>query len=147
MSAMVCRTRNQASPYAGFRELEERLNSIFNGVAETPAGTWRPAVDLREEQDHYLVEADLPGLKREDIDISIVGDVLTIKGQRNGEAVKQGEGYRSIERSYGTYQRSFRIPGGVDSNKVEASYEAGVLKVSLPKPETSKPRQIEVKVN
>ena len=75
------------------------------------------------------------------------GDVLTIKGQRNGEAVKQGEGYRSIERSYGAYQRSFRIPGGVDSTKVEATYEAGVLKVSLPKPETSKPRQIEVKVN
>jgi HSP20 family protein len=149
MSALVPKSRGALSPFAGFRELEERLNKIFGEypVTEVGGGAWTPAVDLREEKDHYVLEADLPGVKREDIDLSIVDDVLTVKGERNGEEWKQSEGYRSVERNYGSYQRSFRIPGGIDASKVQATYEAGVLRVTLPKPENAKPKQIEVKVN
>lgn len=149
MSALVPNMRGALSPFAGFRELEERLNKVFGGypMTEVGGGAWTPAVDLREEKDHYVLEADLPGVKREDIDLSIVDDVLTVKGERNGEEWKQGEGFRSIERSYGSYQRSFRIPSGIDASKVQASYDAGVLRVTLPKPESAKPKQIAVKVN
>ncbi|MFM1919726.1 MAG: hypothetical protein RLZZ303_1360 [Candidatus Hydrogenedentota bacterium] len=146
MSALIT-TRNAISPFLGFRDLEERINQMMGNTAECAVGAWTPAVDLREDKEHYILEADLPGVKREDIDVSVTGNVITIKGKRDGEDWKQGDGFRSIERSYGSYQRSFRIPGGVDASKVEASYENGVLRVSLPKPENAKPRQIQVQVN
>lgn len=146
MSALIT-TRNAVSPFIGFRDLEERINHLLGGNTECVQGAWAPAVDLREDKDHYILEADLPGVKREDIDVSVTGNVITLKGKRDGEDWKQGDGYRSIERSYGSYQRSFRIPGGVDASKVQAAYENGVLRVTLPKPENAKPRQISVEIN
>jgi len=133
-----------------FRELEDRMNRLFGAVAADPewnVGAWSPAVDIREDAEKYVVSADLPGLKKEDISISVMDDVLTLKGERKHEAENKGEGFHRIERAYGTFQRNFRIPGGVDANRVEASFEQGVLTISLPKPETAKPKTIEVKVN
>jgi HSP20 family protein len=147
MTTMIPVTRGGLSPFTGLREFESRMNQLLSGFADVPAGTWAPAVDLREEKDHFVLEADLPGLKREDIDVSVVGEIVTLKGKRSGEEWKQGDGFRSIERSYGEYQRAFRIRGGVDAAKVEATYDNGVLRVILPKPEHTQPRQIEVKVS
>ncbi len=135
--------------WPAIRELEARLNRMFNGWPFEPeqAGvTWTPAVDLHETEDAYTLEADLPGLTRDDIQISITEDVVTLRGTRNQRSEENKEGFHRVERVYGTFQRSFRIPGGIDAGKVEAIFDSGVLKVTLPKPEERRPRQIEVKV-
>lgn len=134
---------------SAFRDLEGRINRMFNTMNLEPeqAGVaWTPPVDLHEAEDAYRLEVDLPGLTKDDIQLSITDDVVTLKGSRKQETEKRAEGYHRIERMYGSFQRSFRIPGGIDATKVEASFENGVLQVTLPKPEERKPRQIEVKV-
>ncbi|MBI2433092.1 MAG: Hsp20/alpha crystallin family protein [Candidatus Hydrogenedentes bacterium] len=135
--------------WPSFRELENRLNRMFGSWPWEPeqAGVaWSPAVDLHESDDAYTLEADLPGLTKNDIHLSIADDVVTLKGERSQKSEKKAEGYHRVERIYGSFQRSFRIPGGIDASKVEANFEHGVLKVTLPKPEERKPRQIDVKV-
>lgn len=150
MSYLISSNRNNVSPFAGFREIEDRLNRVFGGAPTAACPTvdrWSPSVDLHESDEAYTIEADLPGLKKEDISLTVEEELVTIKGTRNQSTEHKEEGYRRIERSYGTFQRAFRIPGGVDNSKVEANYEHGVLKVTLPKPEQTKPKQIDVKVN
>jgi len=145
MSALITRGRSAIDPTLNFREFEAGLSRLFEGFpAEITGKVFSPAVDLREEADRYVLEADLPGLKKEEIHLSVENNVLTIKGTRSGEDWKQSGGFRSVERSYGTFQRSFRIPGNVDQAKTEASYTDGVLRVTLPKAESAKPRQIAV---
>lgn len=149
MSTLIPIYRNSLAPWPAFRELEDRLARIFSGMpldAEVAGGTWAPAVDLRETNDAYIIEADLPGMNKEDISLSVVEGVVTLKGKRETSKETKDEGCHRIERSYGEFQRSFRFPGGVDASKVEATYENGVLKVTLPKPEQARPRQIDVKV-
>jgi len=148
MTYLVPRSHISLSPWSGFRDLEDRLSKIFEGLPmeDIGEGNWAPAVDLHETEDAYLLEVDLPGMKKEDIDLSITDDVVTLKGNRQREEWKQDQNTRRVERSFGTFQRSFRIPGGVDGAKVEAHFEQGVLKVKLPKPEATRPRQIEVQV-
>lgn len=148
MNNITCNKENVLSPWTGFRDLENQLERIFHG-AETPsgAGAWMPPVDIRETNDAYVLEADLPGLKKEDIEVQIVEDRITLKGERKREMESEDKGYRRYERAEGKFERSFRIRGGVDASKVEAKFEHGVLTVTLPKPEESKPRQIEVKIN
>lgn len=147
MSMLIPTTR---SDWPSLRELEGRMNRIFAGFPLEPeqAGVaWTPAVDLHETDDAYTLEVDLPGMKKEDIELSITDDVVTLKGSRKQETEKKTDRYHRVERSYGSFQRSFRIPGGIDSGKVEACFDQGVLKITLPKPEERKPKQIEVKVN
>lgn len=142
--------RNTMSPWNSFRDLEHRLNHIFNGTPvdpETDAASYVPAVDLHESDEAYTLVADLPGMKKENIDVRVHDDVVTIKGERKHEDWSQDKGWRRIERSYGAFQRSFRLPDGIDAGNVDAKFEHGVLSVTLPKPEQAKPRQIEVKVN
>ena len=133
-----------------FREFEDRLGRVFAGMPADPEwnlGTWAPAIDIHEDENQYTLKADLPGIKKEDLSLTVVDNVVTIKGERKQETEKKEKGYHRIERAYGSFQRAFQIPGGVDASKVEASFENGVLTVALPKPEATKPRQIEVKVN
>lgn len=143
-------TRRDVAAWPGFGELENRLQHIFNNWPLDTEGAngseWVPAVDLAEEEDKYILTADLPGLTKEDINLSITDDVITLKGNRKTESEEKKKGYHRIERSYGSFQRVFRIPGGVDSGKVEASFKNGVLNVALPKPEESRPRQIDVNI-
>jgi len=149
MSLLVPTKRNPVFPWAGFGELEQHLERLFNASAtsETSAtALWMPPVDIHESDDAYTLVADLPGLKREGITVSIVQDRVTIKGSRKREATHEEKGYRRFERAEGDFERSFRINGGVNAEKVEAAFENGVLTVKLPKPEASLPRQIEVKI-
>lgn len=134
-------------PWSGFRALEKELDRIFGGEHPISSGTWAPAVDFHESKDAYVIEADLPGLKREDIEVTVVNDVVTLKGERKSESEQKEGGYHCVERRYGRFERSFRLPSGVDTTKVTAHFEQGVLKVTLPKPETAKPKQIEVQMN
>jgi HSP20 family protein len=105
---------------------------------------WAPAIEVFEKEDKFVVKAELPGMKEEDIDISVVGDTLTIKGERKAESEVKEEDYYCCERSYGAFSHSIAVPSDVDAKKIEASYEDGVLEVSLPKAPEVKPKKIAV---
>ena len=149
MSNIACnKTNGISTPWAGFRDLEQQLERVFNGAAVPgKTGPWTPAVDIYETDDAYILQADLPGLNKDDIDLHILNEQVTLRGARNRAEQKDGKGYWRFERPEGKFERSFRVRGGVDADKVEARFENGVLTVSLPKPEAAKPRQIEVKIN
>lgn len=126
-----------------FGELPNRSWASDEGLT---AGLWAPPVDVYETTDGIVLEADLPGMKEKDVDISVEGNTLTIKGERTKEnEIEEKNSYR-IERSYGTFTRSFSLPPTVDPNRIEATFSDGVLRVTLAKREESKPRQIKVKI-
>lgn len=110
-------------------------------------GLARPAVDYSEDDKAYRITAELPGMSEKDIDVSLSGDTLTIKGEKRSEKEEKAKNYYLSERSYGSFQRSFTLPDGVDRDKIEASFATGVLTLTLPKtPETVKQqKKIEVK--
>ncbi len=104
-----------------------------------------PAFDVSETDDHIIVKADLPGVEPKDLEISIVGSVLTVRGEKKQEKEEKGESFHRIERSYGSFSRSISLPGDVDPDTVDAVYKDGVLKLTIPKTERSKRKKIEVK--
>jgi HSP20 family protein len=106
---------------------------------------WTPTVEMYEKGDKFVVKADLPGMKKEELDISVVGDTLTIKGERKAESEVKNEDYYRCELCYGKFSRSIALPGAVDAEKIEAKYENGVLEITLPKVEEAKPKKIEIK--
>ena len=113
--------------------------------AGLPEGAWGPVVDVIEDDDNVVIRANLPGMEKDDIDLSVVGDTLTLKGEKKQESeVKEGNYYR-IERSYGLFQREIPLPSAVDADKVEASYKDGVLEVKLPRKEGAKAKKISIK--
>ena len=108
--------------------------------------TFTPALDVEEKDGTYLVKADLPGLKKDDIHIELRNGTLTMRGERRDEhEVKEGR-YRRVERTYGSFERSFRVPEGVTEKDIHAKYTDGVLELSIPAPKTPEPKAIEVKV-
>lgn len=130
---------------ATFRNFEDTFNRFFN---ESPAARpWTPAVDIVENENELVLTADVPGVALENIDINIEDGALTVSGERKFENEKTDGGYHRIERSYGSFKRVFTLPESVDTEKVTAGHENGVLKVVLPKKETAKPRSIKVNVN
>ena len=108
-------------------------------------GTFSPAVDLHETEEAYIVEADMPGLSKDDIEIEIAENVITVKGERKDESDKEEKNYHRLERSYGGFKRSFLIPGGFEHDAVDADFKDGVLHVTLPKPKENQPKRIQVK--
>jgi HSP20 family protein len=108
-------------------------------------GAWIPAMDIRESKDAYTVTAELPGLTKKDVEITAEDNVLTISGERQLEAEGENENYHRIERSYGSFKRSFTLPIQVIQDKVDARYQNGILTISLPKAEEAKQRKIEIK--
>lgn len=130
-----------------FRRLDRLLKDFWGTHPEVMSEVeWRPAMDLEETDDDYIVQVELPGLKKEDIEISVSEDHLTIKGERKREKEEKGKRYHRIERWYGKFERTVRFPTKVDPNKAKAEYKAGVLRVTLPKLERAKPHRIEIKV-
>lgn len=105
---------------------------------------WMPAIDVFEKDDKFVVKAELPGMKKEDIDVSVVGDMLNIKGEKKTETELKEENYYRSERSYGSFFRSIPLPSTVDADKIEANYEDGVLEVTLPKVAKVKPKKVKV---
>jgi HSP20 family protein len=128
-------------------EMDRLFDRSFGPAFRTPGffSRWAPALDIYQDKDQFTVVAELPGLKKEDIELSLQDGVLTISGERKQEK-KGEEGYRN-ERFFGRFQRSVTLPATVDSNKVKATYQDGILKVVLPKAEEAKPKQIEVSVS
>jgi HSP20 family protein len=151
----IIRYRNQGrsdltQAFDRFAALRNEMDRLFDGsfgpVFRAPGSfsRWAPALDLYQDKDQFTVVAELPGLKKEDIELSLHDGVLTISGERKQEK-KTEEGYRN-ERFFGRFQRSVTLPASVDGDKVKATYQDGVLKVVLPKAEEAKPKQIEVSV-
>ncbi len=124
----------------------ERLNRMFASFFDVqPGRSWMPAVDIFETDDHHVVlKAELPEMKREDIDITFENQVLTIRGERKFDESVRRDRYQRFERAYGTFSRSFTIPSTIDAARISASYKDGVLTVRLPHREEPKPKQIEV---
>ncbi len=142
-------------PWQPFRELEEMARSFENIVGRPSlSATWRrlptverewtPALEVFEKEDKFVVKVELPGMKEADIDVSVKDDALTIKGERKSESEVNEEDYYCCERSYGSFFRSIALSSTVDAKKIEASYENGVLEVSLPKAAEVKPKKIAV---
>jgi len=138
-------------PFHEMEDLERHLEDLF-GRPFLPAWQpfplekrgWAPSIDVFEKEDKYVVKAELPGIKEGDVDISVVGDALTIKGERKVETEVKEEDYHCCERSYGSFFRSIALPSNVNVDKIEASYDDGVLEVSLPKAAEVKPKKIAV---
>lgn len=138
------------TPFEHLTHLREEMQRLFespwSGLARG-FNEWAPAVDIYEDKDNVVVKAELPGMKKEDIEVSLHAGTLTVSGERKFERKKdESETYRS-ERFHGRFQRSVLLPSQVQADKVNASYRDGILTVTLPKSEESKPKQIAVKLN
>ena len=129
------------------QDLRGGLHRVFE-PSERSDGTrlWAPAVDVAESEHEIVLYAELPGMSREEIDIQLSGDMLTLRGERKIAAATQGEHYHRIERQYGPWRRAFQIEVPIDQTQVSATYESGILTVRLPKREEIKPRQIPIEV-
>ena len=143
----------KVDPFREFASMQDRMNRLFGNVYlrdEDTAfrGTWVPAVDIFETDSHDLVvRAELPGMSRDDIEVSVENSTLILKGDKKFDPEVKEEHYRRIERTYGSFQRSFTLPNTVDTSKVSADYRHGVLTVRLPFREEAKPRTIAVDVS
>jgi HSP20 family protein len=140
---------------AELNTIQSEVNRLFNSLFDTPTRSfgaettrrWVPAMDVVESDDHYVLHADLPGLAEQDISIELESGVLRISGERKDERTEENRrGYRRIERSYGSFSRSLKLPDGVDGDAVQASFSNGVLEVKIPKPAQHKPRKVTIAV-
>ena len=139
-------------PFGEPRSIRREMDRLWNRVfGETPlarifAEAWSPRVDLTETKDSFIVKAELPGLEAKDVNVSISGNVLTIKGEKKKEEEEKDEHHHYVERYYGSFQRSFQLPANVMNDKIEANFNKGVLKLTLPKTDEAKKKEIEIKV-
>lgn len=144
-----------------FRELDAlsaRVNRLFSQpfgrwpfegdvVGDAVGAAWTPAIDVQETDDEFLVKADLPDVKKEDVKVDIAEGMLNVCGERHQEKEEKGKRFHRIEREYGKFERHLSVPTGVDTHKVAAEFKDGVLKVHLPKSPNAKPKSIDVKVS
>lgn len=132
-------------------EMNRMFDRFFGGwdLSEygSATGAWMPPIDLSETADKIIIKAEIPGIDPKEIDISIQGDTLTIKGEKKEEKEEKGKNYYRMERRYGSFSRSIDLPASVDTNKVSAEYKNGILEINLQKKEEVKPTQITVKVS
>jgi HSP20 family protein len=130
-------------------EMNRLFDDFFGGTparTEWAEGVWSPTIDVSETKDKVMVEADLPGLKKEDVKISVQDDSLIIKGEKRQEKEEKEADYHRVERSYGSFFRSIPLPTPVKKEKVKANYKDGVLKITMPKSEEVKPKEIPISI-
>jgi len=130
------------SPWRELEEILERMPMRWRG--ERMETVMMPAVDMMEKDDKYIVRAELPGMSKDDLEVSFTGNNLVIKGERKAEREVREEDYYLSERSYGTFHRVITMPSPVDTGKVDAKYENGVLEISVPKAEKEKAQKIQI---
>lgn len=147
-------TLTRWDPFKEMEDMQSRMAKLFgltparpgNGQELMTVSEWSPSVDIIEDEKEWLVKADLPEVKKEDVKVTVENGVLTITGERKFEKEEKDKKYHRIERSYGNFLRSFALPEGADGGKVAADFKDGVLKVHLPKSEKAKTKAVEVKV-
>lgn len=139
-------------PFRELKSLQDEMNRLFmtsvpRGFSEEEmaSGGWAPSVDIYESETEIVLEAELPGMARDEFEVSIENNVITLKGERKFERKDDGDNYHRVERAYGAFTRSFSLPRSVVANETTADFKNGVLRVSLPKKEEAKARKIEVK--
>jgi HSP20 family protein len=138
-------------PFREFTTLQDRMNRLFQdsfGDREEALTTtaFAPPVDVYEDEHNVTLKIEVPGIEEKDIDVRIENNVLTVHGERKFEKEEKEENYRRVERQYGSFARSFTVPNTVDTEKVQANYDKGVLKIALAKKAEAKPKQIKVNV-
>ena len=140
-------------PFREVGTLQDRMNRMFDEVwgrghreDESVTGNWMPSVDVKETKDALQLIAELAGIDPKDVEVTVEGGVLTLKGSRNFEKAVEGETYHRVERAYGTFERSFTLPTNVDPDRIQAIYKHGVLHLSLPKREEARPKSIAIKI-
>lgn len=150
---------NTLTHWNPFREMQDLQNRVLHALQSKAAAAgngpqesitvaeWAPAVDITEDSAEYLIKAELPEVKREDVKVTVENGMLTLSGERRLEKEESGRKYHRVERAYGSFLRSFHLPENTDPAKVGAEFKDGVLLVHLPKQEEAKPRQIEVKID
>lgn len=158
----MAKTGTQIAPTRGFRglganpfrelfDLQRGINQLFDARMDVPREdvalkAWTPAVDIYEDENAFLIKLELPEVTREDVKVSLNENTLSISGERRVENEQKRENYHRVERSYGQFYRSFTLPPNVNADAINAQFKDGVLRLTLPKREEAKPKQIEVKV-
>jgi HSP20 family protein len=145
--------RREVSPFREMERLHGQMDQLFRklmgesgfGMELTEEG-WGPSVNISENKDNIIVKAELPGMETKDVNVSLSGDLLTIKGEKKQEEEEEKENFYCKERYHGSFQRSFRIPSTIKADQIAAKFDKGVLKITLPKAEEAKKKEIEVKV-
>jgi len=142
------------NPNADLFRLQRSMNRVFDGFFGDrdydDGGTqcdWMPAVDISESENEILIKADVPGMSKDDIKVIVHDNTLTLKGERRSETKEEKTNYYRVERTCGSFYRSFSLPSMVNSGKIKANYVNGVLEISLPKVEEAKPKEIAINVN
>jgi HSP20 family protein len=140
-------------PFRDMVSIQDEMNKLFDDFFGRPLvrtewteGVWTPSVDVSEDKDNVVIKAEMPGMKKEDVKISVQDNVLTLKGEKEQEKEEKEKNYHRIERSYGSFCRSFQLPTAVKTDKIKASYKDGVLNISLPKTEEVKPKEIPISI-
>jgi HSP20 family protein len=144
-------TLTQFQPFRGVTTLQYQINRLFNETFDRSSNeanltAWAPAVDIYETEHSLVVKADLPDIKPEELDIRVENNILTIRGERKFEKKVNEDNYLRVERSYGSFSRSFSLANTVNTEAIQADYKNGVLTLSIPKREEAKPKQIKVRV-
>src|SRR5438067_266545 len=145
------RTLARWEPFRGATSLQDHVNRLFNDdfvfrLEESSLSAWAPAVDIYETEHELVVKADLPEVDPKDLDIRVENNILTIRGERKFEKKVNEENYLRVERSYGSFARSFSLANTVNPDAIKADFQNGVLTLSIPKREEAKPKQIKVNV-
>src|ERR1700732_2291363 len=142
-------TLNRFEPFRGIATLQDQINRLFNdGIERTGEDssltTWTPAVDIYETEHELVVKADLPQVDPKDLDIRVENNILTLRGERKFESKVSEDKYLRVERTYGSFSRSFALANTVNTEAIKAEYQNGVLTLTVPKREEAKPKQIKV---
>jgi HSP20 family protein len=142
-------------PFRDLVTMQDRLNRVFEDAFRGPArgaeedwlgGSWAPAVDIYEHDGNLVLKAELPGIDPKDVDVRVENNVLTLRGERKFDEEVKRESCHRVERAYGTFGRSFTLPNVVDTQNIKAEFKDGVLRVTMPKREEAKPKQIQVQI-
>jgi HSP20 family protein len=139
-------------PFSGLSSFRKEMDDLWSRfIGDLPTvrrfeGEWAPSVDVSETKDSFIVKAELPGLEAKDVNVSISGNLLTIKGEKKKEEEEKDEHHHYVERYCGSFQRSFQLPANMKMDKIDATFDKGVLKITLPKTEEAKKKEIEIKV-
>ena len=138
-------------PFKELASLREDMNRLFESFferypKEKTEGFWSPSIDVEETENKFVVKAELPGMKKENIKVSLSSDTLTISGEKERREEEKGKTYYRMERAYGKFQRTITLPAEIETDKAKVSYTDGILTLTLPKSEISKPREIPIQV-
>jgi len=144
-------TISRRDPYRSLVTVQDQINRLFEGAFGPTQGdaaltAWAPSVDIYETENELVLRADLPGLAEKDIDVRVENNMLTLRGERKFESKVSEDNYLRVERTFGSFSRSFSLPNTVNTDAIRAEYRNGVLTVQMPKREESKPRQVKVDV-